>query len=424
METLEYELNKCLAGRGVAVAQILGMTTDANVVATLNPGLSMRNLDEGIVAPRAQTSSPLASRAVTHSGQLMIPSADAGSLFSGPVMITPLPMPLQVRASSEPMAASSGRLPVQAAQALVVSGPQAVQVSMQMPAQAQVVELAPPAPYETPSIKRSGVGVFGWLLLAAVLFGGIGALLYVALGERGERGPSKMDEATQPGPRVGLVEPGGSGARPNGSGDGPGPGSAGSAASGGGSGNVIGPGSAGSAASGSGSGSGDPTGDDPDRGGDRVKPDQGGRKPPRQGTVRRPPGVDERDPKALLKQGKQYEKANDWEAARATYQKLEKIKGQAGMAQYLQAWVALHMNDTDTAIRLSQSAINISGSHKTDAKFLYGDALYKQGEYARAKDVYQGLRKALTGELKATATRKLAAANKALKLPESDGMDP
>jgi len=49
MDGLEYELNKCLAGRGVAVAQILGMTTDANVVATLNPGMSMRNLDDGIV---------------------------------------------------------------------------------------------------------------------------------------------------------------------------------------------------------------------------------------------------------------------------------------------------------------------------------------------------------------------------------------
>src|SRR4029079_17526898 len=46
METLEYELNKCLAGRGVAVAQILGMTTDASVMATLNPGLSMRSTDD------------------------------------------------------------------------------------------------------------------------------------------------------------------------------------------------------------------------------------------------------------------------------------------------------------------------------------------------------------------------------------------
>ena len=58
MEALEYELNKCLAGRGVAVAQILGMTTDAHVVATLNPGLSMRQFDDAAVVSRPQTSSP------------------------------------------------------------------------------------------------------------------------------------------------------------------------------------------------------------------------------------------------------------------------------------------------------------------------------------------------------------------------------
>src|SRR4029079_12752481 len=56
MEALEYELNKCLGGRGVAVAQILGMATDPTVVATLNAGLSMRNVDERIVG-RQQTSS-------------------------------------------------------------------------------------------------------------------------------------------------------------------------------------------------------------------------------------------------------------------------------------------------------------------------------------------------------------------------------
>ena len=35
---LEYELNKYPSGCGAAMAQILGMTTDAHVVATLNPG--------------------------------------------------------------------------------------------------------------------------------------------------------------------------------------------------------------------------------------------------------------------------------------------------------------------------------------------------------------------------------------------------
>src|ERR1043165_9071588 len=70
METLEYELNKCLAGRGVAVAQILGMTTDAHVVATLNSGLSMRTFDDAVVVARTQTGSPPVglSRPSTHSG--------------------------------------------------------------------------------------------------------------------------------------------------------------------------------------------------------------------------------------------------------------------------------------------------------------------------------------------------------------------
>src|SRR6185295_13276042 len=74
MEALEYELNKCLAGRGVAVAQILGMTTDATVVQSLNPGLSVRQLADGIVAARANTVSPSGMpRAVTNSGNTPLP---------------------------------------------------------------------------------------------------------------------------------------------------------------------------------------------------------------------------------------------------------------------------------------------------------------------------------------------------------------
>jgi tetratricopeptide (TPR) repeat protein len=157
--------------------------------------------------------------------------------------------------------------------------------------------------------------------------------------------------------------------------------------------------------------------DDPDRKPDGKKP---GARP-----VRRPPGpaADERDPKALLRQGKQHEKNSDWEAARAVYQKLEKIKGYAGVALYQQAWVAIQTNELDVAIQLASRSAGQPGSHKTDAKFLYGDALYKQGEFRRAKDIYIGLRKGLAGEMKATATRKIAAANRALKLPEDDGID-
>ncbi|HSS02222.1 MAG TPA: serine/threonine-protein kinase, partial [Kofleriaceae bacterium] len=57
MEAFEYEITKCLAGRGAAVAQILGMTTDQNLVQHMNPGLSVRMFD-GAVVGRPSTSSP------------------------------------------------------------------------------------------------------------------------------------------------------------------------------------------------------------------------------------------------------------------------------------------------------------------------------------------------------------------------------
>ncbi|ACY17448.1 serine/threonine-protein kinase [Haliangium ochraceum] len=41
MDVFEYELTKCLAGRGEAVAGILGMRTDNELVASLNPGLAL-----------------------------------------------------------------------------------------------------------------------------------------------------------------------------------------------------------------------------------------------------------------------------------------------------------------------------------------------------------------------------------------------
>src|SRR5205814_8258631 len=102
METLEYELNKCLAGRGVAVAQILGMTTDANVVATLNPGLSMRTLEDGAVVSRPASSPAASMRAGTLSGQTVAP---ADGMFSGPHIITG-PHQLQVRLASQPSPAA------------------------------------------------------------------------------------------------------------------------------------------------------------------------------------------------------------------------------------------------------------------------------------------------------------------------------
>jgi tetratricopeptide (TPR) repeat protein len=132
--------------------------------------------------------------------------------------------------------------------------------------------------------------------------------------------------------------------------------------------------------------------------------------------------ADDKDPKALMKQGKALEKTGDWDQARSLYQKLEKIKGYQGPALYMQAWAAFSANDTDDAVKLAMRAASVPGTQKTEAKFLYGDALYRQGEYKRAKDIFVGLYKMQSGDSKATAQRKIAACNQKLKLSESDGI--
>ncbi|HEX8112609.1 MAG TPA: serine/threonine-protein kinase, partial [Kofleriaceae bacterium] len=187
METLEYELNKCLAGRGVAVAQILGMTTDAHVVATLNPGLSMRTFDDAVVVARAQTSSPGGlPRPGTHSGMSELPG-----MWSGPVMATGQSA-LMARQATDPGVAgylgpgqgpaASGSFPAQGIPLRAQSSPSLIQPAVTIsPA---VSDPGLPAAPPMVVVHRSALGVLGWIVLAAVLFGGVGSLLYIAIGER------------------------------------------------------------------------------------------------------------------------------------------------------------------------------------------------------------------------------------------------
>ncbi len=398
METLEYELNKCLAGRGVAVAQILGMTTDPTVVATLNPGLSMRNTDEGIL-PRAQSSSSGISlgRSNTHNGMAELPG-----LWSGPALATGGGQQRIVRAQSEPRSSggTSSNPDLQAALDAANSA------TGQQPALTPVPLRAPSAneASSTPSSgsmpfapKRSALGMFGWLLLGAILFGGVGALVYVALGERGERQPVKTNAVEEQPPSA--PEHDGSAVAPPGSGSDTGSNAA-----------VKNP-ETGS----DGSGSAAP---------DKATP-KNPRKLPKAPAVKKPTVVaiaDEKDPKALLKQGEALEAAGEWQQARGIWMKLEKIKGYAPQAVYKQAWAAFSGQDTDDAVRLAARAASMPGAQKTKAKFLYGDALYRQGAFDRAKDIYIGLYKQTANDEKATAQKKVAACNRMLKKTESDGL--
>ncbi len=379
MEAFEYQLNKCLAGRGVAVMQILGMTTDANVVAQLNPGLSMRIQDEGVVPSRTQTSSPAIGRVATQSGVSVIPreaaaaTGDLLGMISGPSAQS---QPV-LRAQSEPgrvAARSSASMPIPSPG----SEPNAMASSQQI------------------IVKRSAAGALGWLLLGALLFGGVGALLYVAIGERGAKTATTDDKVVQPG-----VD----------------------AATGSGATEVI-PGTtppdAGSAKKlatpdkvrDTGSGKSEPqvTKQGPD---ETDKPDRPDKKSSKKD--------DAAEAKALLAQGKAFEKSKDFAQARATYEKLEKIKGYGAQAAYLQAWVAFAANDSN-AIPLAERAVKLASGSKTDAMFLYGDILFRQGLYLRARGVYVSLYGRLSGGDKANARRKIAACNKSLGKPEADGI--
>jgi serine/threonine protein kinase len=139
MEAFEYALTKCTAGRGAAVAQILGMSTDQHLVASMNPGLSGRTIDSGVFARPVPTSSP----------GLQVPSAAALARHATPVPTapparTPAPVP------SAPIAA----------------------VSLD-----DVDSLAIPA-------RRSGWATAAWTLLVLGLAVGAGVILFVAAGER------------------------------------------------------------------------------------------------------------------------------------------------------------------------------------------------------------------------------------------------
>jgi len=125
---------------------------------------------------------------------------------------------------------------------------------------------------------------------------------------------------------------------------------------------------------------------------------------------------------ALLAQAKAFERASQWAEARVLYQRLENMKGHRAEALYRQAWTAFQMNDTTSAMRLAGEAATEPGAFQTPARFLYGDALYRQLEYARAKAIYLHLRAGLRGDYRATATKKIAVCNRALQLPDADGI--
>ena len=358
-------------------------------------------------------------------------------MWSGPAMATGTGTPRPIaRAVSEPGITAtgsdpglSGQLAAAAREVAVSRSPTPVPVRAQSAGDSANQSMPSSQSAELP--KRSALGMFGWLLLGAILFGGVGALVYVALGERGERQPPASTQpqiapssdpvgsgtaAPQPDKLIEETQGGGASGSAKTATPSPSPG-----------------GSNADVAPGPGKGVGSAQApDEPDK--DRTPPDKTGqatkkdppstKKPPE----KKPPpkkvvaAADEKDPKALIKQGEALEAQGEWAEARGVWTKLEKIKGYQAQAVYKQAWSAFSAQDTDAAVRLASKAALMPGAYKNKAKFLYGDALYRQGAYDRAKDIYVGLWKQTAGDDKALAQKKVAACNRMLKKPESDGL--
>jgi cytochrome c-type biogenesis protein CcmH/NrfG len=90
---------------------------------------------------------------------------------------------------------------------------------------------------------------------------------------------------------------------------------------------------------------------------------------------------------------------------------------------YGQAWAAFQTNDAKMAEQVAGQLATESGPFKVKAMFLYADALFVQSQYARAKVIYQKLCTELHGDQRTIATKKIAACNKELNLPEDSGID-
>jgi len=443
MEALEYELNKCLSGRGQAVASILGMNTDANVVASLNPGLSTRNLDSGIVhASTARSGGGQGEVWETRSG------VSRGMYNSGPIHVghaTPPSSP--VRATSEPgipaTPSSSGQMraatsPSPSRDGYPRPGTPTPRVSGTNPASGPIsadtnLQLEPT--YAETKIEKSGMAVFGWIMLILILLGGAGALAYVMLfnkkpattapansgdgsdGSAGSATPAHEDETQTP-----ETEPKSSGKKPK-KGEKPEKGDKGEKTE---------KGSAAEKPNATAVEVQKGSANEPEKTEKTEKTEKGSAADTtaKTGTAAKKTGktVAVADPKATPKEisdlAKKAESTGDWDAARVYYERLEKAKGYGypGFAVYKQAQMAFQSNDTTDALNLAQRASNMPGNQKVMANELYADALFKQGDFKHAKDFYIMLRKKVPADKKPQLAKKIGLCNSKLKLPERDGL--
>jgi serine/threonine protein kinase len=314
MAAFEYELTKCLSGRGAAVAQIIGLAVDSQLIASVNPGVAV-SLEEQGLAGQARR---------------------GGRVTPAPQLVSP------------PGGTPAPRLGYDSAGTL--DGVEAT------------VSIAPP---------RSSIGLFGWIVLVALVFTGIGVVLFVATGERGGRGAGASEGAasfTAPAqPEQPAAQPAVEPAEP--------------------------PDEAPPAA--------DAPPDQPDEHSETPAPaaDRDHKKPAarrdrKSGSDRKPVRVDSggaprnrAEAKELLKRAGKHKARIEWAEAKALYQRVAsgrhlRARGYLGLAK-----VSFETKNTDDAIKYAKKAL--SAGARTDAWMILGHAYVKRGDYTEALGYYQ-----------------------------------
>jgi len=122
------------------------------------------------------------------------------------------------------------------------------------------------------------------------------------------------------------------------------------------------------------------------------------------------------DPRDVVVEARAHERAGEWREASDAYRGLEAEAQYRGLALYGEAYASFQLGDFAAAQVLAARSIAERGPRQQDARELYGDALYKQREVARARDVYVATEKRATSVVqRASLRKKIAACDRMLR---------
>jgi hypothetical protein len=320
------------------------MSADPALMQQLNPGMALRSYDEGAVAPGTNLPSPAHGVSGLHALGSQPPGSPAAQAAAARAVSQLQSAPVLASTSGAFAASRSGRSDGVFDELSGLSGT-----------------------YEP---RRSGASVIGWLFLAALIFGGVGVVLYVALGERAGRTPPPAAGAV-PAADAGNVpvNPAPDAApRPDGSAVDPGPRDA-------------------------------PKDDvkpkerddkkerDRDRDKERDKKAVKDKVEPAAAVAGVPASADEA--KKLSAEAKSKLKAADWDGAYEAYSRLAKSSYLKKDAQLGMAHASWQLNQVDRTIKHAEAAMKAGAG--VEAKKMLGHAYFKKGNYKQALTYYDAI---------------------------------